>query len=123
MTVVNQASTLGDMFMPRLVEAILGGSRLSPAAASVDLAPLERRLDHLAQRVDVQLGRLAVATALVGVGIIAAAILLAILPRPSDELVGFDLMAVAFAVGVAAVLAIAVRDWRHRDVAGIFDSE
>jgi ubiquinone biosynthesis protein len=123
MTVVNQASTLGDMFMPRLVEAILGGSRLSPAAASVDLAPLERRLDHLTQRVDVQLGRLAVATALVGVGIIAAAILLAILPRPSDELVGFALMAVVFAVGVAAVLPIAVRDWRHRDVAGIFDSE
>jgi len=64
-----------------------------------------------------------VATALVGVGIIAAAILLAILPRPSDELVGFDLMAVAFAIGVAAVLAIAVRDWRHREVAGIFDSD
>ena len=33
MTVVSQASTLGDMFMPRLVEAILGGSRLQPAAA------------------------------------------------------------------------------------------
>jgi multisubunit Na+/H+ antiporter MnhF subunit len=112
------------MFMPRLVEAVLGGSRSQPASVgSVDLAPLERRLDHLAQRVDLQLGRLAVATALVGVGIVAAAILLALLPRPSDELVGFDLMAVVSAVGVAAFLAIAVRDWSHRDTARIFDSD
>ncbi len=125
MAVVSQASTLGESFMPRLVEAILAGGSLRPAAtgSSIDLAPLMRRFDHLAERVDLQLGRQAMATALVGVGIVAAAILLAILPRPSDELVGFDLLAVVFAVGVAAFLAIVVRGWRHREAAGIFDSD
>jgi hypothetical protein len=125
MTVVNQASTLGDTFLPRLVEAVVtGGSPLHPSAGpSVDTAPLERRLDLLTRRVDVQLGRMAIATALVGMGIVAAAILLAILPRPSDELVGFDLMAVVFAVGVAGFLTLVVRDWRRRDASQIFEAE
>ena len=50
-----------------------------------------------------------------GVAIVAAALVLAILPRPTDVLVGFDLVALLFAVGVAAFLILAVRGWRRDD--------
>ena len=97
MGVVGQASTLGDAFLPNLVEAIVGGSPLvgGGTGAPVDLAPLEKRVDRLSERLDRQLGRLATGSALVGVAIIAAALVLAILPRPTDVLVGFDLVALA----------------------------
>ena len=45
------------------------------------------------------------------------ALLLAILPRPTDVLVGYDLVALIFAVGVAAFLIMAVRGWRRDDSA------
>ena len=116
MGVVGQASTLGDSFLPHLVEAIVtGGPLMRAESGTLDLEPIERRVDRLTERIDRQLGRLATGAALMGVAIVAAALLLAILPRPTDVLVGYDLVALIFAVGVAAFLIMAVRGWRRDD--------
>ena len=118
MGVVGQASTLGDSFLPHLVEAIVtGGPLMRAESGTLDLEPIERRVDRLTERLDRQLGRLATGAALMGVAIVAAALLLAILPRPTDVLVGYDLVALIFAVGVAAFLIMAVRGWRRDDSA------
>jgi ubiquinone biosynthesis protein len=119
MDVIGQASTLGDAFLPRLVEAIVSGGPLGAARTppAMDLAPLERRIDRLSERLDHQLGRLATGAAFVGVAIIAAAVLLAFLPRPTDVLVGFDLIAIVVAIGVAAFLVLTVRGWTRADSA------
>jgi ubiquinone biosynthesis protein len=115
--VVGQATSLGDAFLPRLVDVIVSRTPFAPpsSAAPLDLAPLEHRIDRLSERLDRQLGRVATGSALVGVAIVAAALVLAILPRPTDVLVGFDLLALLFAVGVAAFLILAVRGWRRDD--------
>ena len=85
MGVVGQASTLGDSFLPHLVEAIVtGGPLVRAEPGTLDLEPIERRVDRLTERLDRQLGRLATGAALMGVAIVAAALLLAILPdRPT----------------------------------------
>ena len=72
-------------------------------------------MDRLSERLDRQLGRIATGSAVLGVAIVAAALVLAILPRPNDVLVGFDLAAIVFAVGVAAYLIVAVRGWQRDD--------
>jgi ubiquinone biosynthesis protein len=124
MTVVSQAATLGDAFVPRLVEAVVTGSSLDlhgHSTAPLDLRPLEQRVDRLSERLDRQLGRIGVGIGLVGVGLIAAALVLAFLPRATDALVGLDLLAVAFAVVVVAVLILTVRRWQREPTIELAD--
>ena len=114
--VLEAAPTVGRALIPRLLQAArVVGVIPSPPPPGPDLGPLTERVDGLSERLDRQVGRLAFAAGLGGLGLVAALTTLAFYLRPTSALTGLDLLVLAPPLAVGLSLVVLLRAWRGQD--------